>query len=305
MDFRQQLTLFETFLSEKTKAYFPLPSLLNESIHYSLLSEGKRIRPLLCLGFSQAFQGNQDQALRLATAVEMIHSYSLIHDDLPAMDNDDLRRGKPTNHKVYGEAHAILAGDSLLNFAPEFLLKELSALQVDAQKILEIVVLLLEASGHEGMVQGQSFDMEYEGKDLSQLDKATLEKTLINIHKLKTGAIITWSCVAGLYSHHDMAVIQKNKCRVQSIGQQIGLLFQIVDDILDVTSSSQQLGKTAGKDQQQNKLTYVGLHGLGTSTSMAKSLIQDIYEDLDKLQIEGNWQIIREIIGSLGKQLPE
>lgn len=297
MDFNQQLALFEQFLIDKTESYFPLPSLLNEAIRYSLLSEGKRIRPLLCLGFAQAFQGNQDQALRSAVAVEMIHAYSLIHDDLPAMDNDDMRRGRPTNHKVYGEAHAILAGDSLLNMTPEFLIKELRLLKVDPNKILDLVTLLLEASGHEGMIKGQSLDMD------SQFDKQASETILNNIHKLKTGALITWSCVAGLHSHSDTAIILKYNCQVKSLGQRIGLLFQIVDDIIDVTSDLKQLGKTPGKDQKQDKLTYTNLYGVEKSTSMARSFIQEIYKDLKEFQVKGDWTIIKEIIGALEKKL--
>jgi geranylgeranyl diphosphate synthase type II len=303
MDFHQLLALFEQFLTDKTKSYFPLPSVLNEAIRYSLLSEGKRIRPLLCLGFSQAFKGNQDQAFRSAMAVEMIHAYSLIHDDLPAMDNDDMRRGRPTNHKVYGEALAILAGDSLLNMAPEFLIKELRLLNVDPNNILDLVTLLLEASGHEGMIKGQSMDMAHEAKNYAEFEKLTLESTLNNIHKLKTGALITWSCVAGLHSHSDANVIKKFNCQVKSIGQRIGLLFQIVDDIIDVTSDLKALGKTPGKDQTNAKLTYTNLHGVEKSTAMAQAFIQELYKDLEELQVEGNWNIIKEIIGSLEKKL--
>ncbi len=289
---------------EKTAQYFPPPSNLNEAIRYSLLGEGKRIRPLLCLGFSQAFNGNQAEALRLAVAVEMIHAYSLIHDDLPAMDNDDMRRGVPTNHKVFGEANAILSGDSLLTMAPEFLLKELSALKTEPQKIIELVIKLLEASGHQGMVMGQALDMEYEAKNLSEVDKKEIESTLSNIHKLKTGSIITWSCLAGLYTHPNPEFIAKNACHVQSIGQRIGLLFQIVDDILDETSTLQELGKTPGKDQKSAKLTYTNLHGLKDATIIAKHLILEIKEDLEGLQGTSNWKIISEIIDSLRKKLP-
>lgn len=303
MDFNQQLALFEQFLTLKTKSYFPLPSLLNEAIHYSLLSEGKRIRPMLCLGFAQAFKGNQEQALCSAAAVEMIHAYSLIHDDLPAMDDDDLRRGLPTSHKVFGEAQAILAGDSLLNIAPEFLLKELRQLKLDPNKVMDLVTLLLEASGHQGMIKGQSLDMDYQSKDLKQFDQEMLENILMNIHKLKTGALITWSCLAGLHAQADAAVTTKFSCQVQSIGQRIGLLFQMVDDIIDVTSDIKALGKTPGKDQQKAKLTYTNLYGVEKSTEKARTFIQEIYRDLDELQVNGDWKIIKEIIGSLENKL--
>lgn len=303
MDFNQQLAHFEQFLTDKTKSYFPLPSLLNEAIHYSLLSEGKRIRPMLCLGFSAAFKGNIDQALCSAMAVEMIHTYSLIHDDLPAMDDDDLRRGIPTSHKVFGEAQAILAGDALLNIAPEFLIKELRLLKTDPNKIMDVVTLLLEASGHLGMIKGQSLDMEYESKNLKQFDHEMLENFLMNIHKLKTGALITWSCLAGLHSQSDGAVTAKYNCQVKSIGQRIGLVFQIVDDIIDVTSDIKSLGKTPGKDQQKAKLTYTNLYGVAKSSEMARAFILEIYQDLEQLHANGDWKIIKEILGALEKKM--
>lgn len=296
---------FETYLKNKSQIYFQEKSSLNEAILYSLLAPGKRVRPLLSIGFSQGFKGSSEVAQASGMAVEMIHAYSLIHDDLPAMDNDDYRRGRLTNHKVYGEATAILAGDSLLNAAPEFLLKELKALQVDSAVIVDLITLLMESSGHEGMVKGQAMDMKYEAEDLSKFDKQTLDSILRNIHKLKTGAIITWSCIAGLYSTQDKALISKYKCKVQSIGQRIGLLFQMVDDVLDVTSTLAELGKTPGKDEKAGKLTYTNLHGLDGATQMAKALAAEIYGDLEDMrEVQGDWTIIKEIVGSLEKKLP-
>ena len=305
MSSQQQKEAFETFLKDKSGNYFQEISSLNEAILYSLLAPGKRVRPLLCIGFSQGFKGRQDIALASGMAVEMIHAYSLIHDDLPAMDNDDYRRGRLTNHKVYGEATAILAGDSLLNMAPEFLLKELNAAKVDPQLTLDLVTLLLESSGHLGMVKGQALDMKYETEDLSKYDKQTLDSILRNIHKLKTGAIITWSCIAGLYATADKTLIQKYKCQVQSIGQRIGLLFQMVDDVLDVTASLADLGKTPGKDAKAGKLTYTNLHGLDGATQMARTLAQEIHTDLEEMkEVQGNWTIIKEIVNSLEQKLP-
>lgn len=305
MSSQQQKEAFETFLKDKSEIYFQEVSALNEAIKYSLLAPGKRVRPLLAIGFSQGFKGRLDVALCSGMAVEMIHAYSLIHDDLPAMDNDDYRRGRLTNHKVYGEATAILAGDSLLNLAPEFLLKELKALNIDPTITLDLVTLLLESSGHQGMVKGQALDMKYETEDLSKFDKQTLDSILRNIHKLKTGAIITWSCIAGLYSTADNNLIKKYKCQVQSIGQRIGLLFQMVDDVLDVTASLADLGKTPGKDAKAGKLTYTNLHGLDGATQMARALAREIYDDLEGLrEVQGDWTIIKEIVGSLEKKLP-
>ena len=297
---------FELYLTSKFEVYFTEKSKLNEAIGYSLLAPGKRIRPLLCQGFSQGFGGNESMALPCGMAIEMIHAYSLIHDDLPAMDNDDFRRGRLTNHKIFGEATAILAGDSLLSFAPEFLITELTLLKTDPSKILDLLSLMLKACGPEGMVKGQALDMDYETRDLSQLETKTLDSILRNIHKLKTGAIITWSCLAGLYGHPDKKLIQEHKCTVESLGQRIGLLFQMVDDVLDVTATLSDLGKTPGKDEKSGKLTYTNLHGLTGAAERAKHLAQEIHQDLEKLKqhLGGDWKLIQEILVTLEKKLP-
>lgn len=305
MDHAEQLRQFESLLEEKAHKYFPLPSLLSEAVHYSLLSGGKRIRPLLCIGFCQAFEGEIDSAMVSAVAVEMVHAYSLIHDDLPAMDNDDLRRGKPTNHKVFGEAHAILAGDSLMSMACEFFLKECTNLKTNPEKTVTVLTKLLEASGSEGMVKGQSLDMYYESKDLTKYDSQTLEKLLTNIHLLKTGAIISWCALAGLYSVRDPNVINKFQVQVESLGQKIGLLFQIVDDILDATSEVEALGKTPGKDQKSGKLTYTGLYGLNEAKAMARGLVKNIHGEFESLGSDRNWGIVKNIVNSLEEKLKD
>jgi geranylgeranyl diphosphate synthase, type II len=295
---------FENYLKDKASLYFKEKNALNDSILYSLMASGKRVRPLLTIGFSQGFQGEHKFAMVSAMTIEMIHSYSLIHDDLPAMDNDDFRRGKPTNHKVYGEAMAILAGDSLLTFAPQFLLTELSALKVDSSKILQLLKELLTASGHVGMVKGQALDMKFENENHSHFDQNHLETTLKDIHELKTGSIITWSCLAGLYSHPDEQFIKTNHQTVMRIGNKIGLFFQMVDDVLDVTSELQELGKTPGKDQKAGKLTYTHLFGLEKTVLKARELVKDLQADVNGLGQKENWQIIREIIKSLEGKLP-
>lgn len=296
---------FNHYLGSKIDSLFAEKSALNDAIRYSLLAPGKRIRPLLCIGFSQGFNGQVEMAQACGMAVEMIHTYSLIHDDLPAMDNDDYRRGQLTNHKVFGEATAILAGDSLLTCAPEFLMRELSGMGIDSTKILELTTLLLKASGPDGMVKGQALDMKYESEDLGEVDQETLGSLLRNIHKLKTGAIITWSALAGLYTHPDSELIKKNKCQVESLGQRIGLLFQIIDDILDVTSNAQELGKTPGKDQKSGKFTFVTLYGLGAAAEIARELIEEIKVDLETYQRQGgHWEILINIIESLQQKLP-
>lgn len=295
---------FDLYLKEKSALYLSENNSLTESIKYSLMADGKRIRPLLCLGFAQGVSGNLNMAMSCGAAVEMIHTYSLIHDDLPAMDNDDFRRGRLSNHKVFGEAGAILAGDALLNLAPEFLIRELTLQAVDPVKTLELTTLLLKASGHEGMVKGQAMDMEYEKKNLETIDKDILKSALINMHKLKTGSIISWSCVAGLYTHSDLNLIRKYKCQVEALGQQIGLLFQIVDDVLDVTSEKEKLGKTPGKDQEKGKLTYTNLHGLKATSELGQSLVKNILDDLEKLHhFSGDWSVVRGIVRTLEKSL--
>ena len=304
MNTQSALGQFEAYLLVKAELYFKEKNALNEAILYSLLGQGKRVRPLLAMGFSQGFQGNQDIAQVCAMTIEMIHTYSLIHDDLPAMDNDDFRRGKATNHKVYGEALAILAGDSLLTFAPEFLLKELNSLNVAPEKTLHLLNELFMASGHNGMVKGQALDMKFESEDHSVFDQQHLQLTLENIHKLKTGSIISWSCLAGLLSHPDENFIKTHRQSVINIGNKIGLLFQMVDDILDVTAELKEIGKTPGKDLKAGKLTYTHLFGLEGSVSRAKEIIKTLRVDIKNLSHHGNWQIVDEIISLLEGQLP-
>jgi geranylgeranyl diphosphate synthase type II len=301
MDLKQSLTFFDSFLETSCQAYFPEPSLLNQSIKYSLFAGGKRIRPLFCLGFSQIYNGNNDFSLRCALAVEMIHTYSLIHDDLPAMDNDDLRRGKPTNHKIYGEAHAILAGDALLTAAPEILMKELIKLGINPISVIEITTQLLSASGHNGMIKGQALDMEAEEKATSLMSE-TVDLEMIHLHK--TGKLIQWSCLSGLYSTGDEELIKKNKDFVLRLGEKLGLLFQIVDDVLDVTATREEIGKTPGKDKESGKLTYTSKYGLNKTKEMANRLIQEIESEFENsFQDLKQTLIIQEIIQLIKRNL--
>jgi geranylgeranyl diphosphate synthase, type II len=296
-------TDFDEYLLEEAQILFKEKNSLNQAILYSLLSPGKRIRPLLCMGFSQGFKGSKEVALACALGVEMIHAYSLIHDDLPAMDNDDFRRGKLTNHKVFGEAMAILAGDSLLNLAPQFLLKKLQQHNFNPELSLKLVGELLISSGHEGMVKGQALDMHYESAELNGLSQEELDQILRQIHQLKTGAIISWSCLAGLYSLGNSKVTELYASKVLSLGQDIGLLFQMVDDILDVTATLTDLGKTPGKDQKTGKLTYTNLYGLERAKSMARDLAQTIQKDLKTWEAQGDWSIIQRIVENLKSKI--
>ncbi len=239
------------------------PESLREAMRYSLLAGGKRLRPILCLAACELAGGVAEQAMPTAVALEMIHTMSLIHDDLPAMDNDDLRRGRPTNHKVYGEANAILAGDALLTRAFEMV--ALRSPGVPAERLLAVVGELSLASGAPGLVGGQVVDLECEGKDV---DLETLEY----IHLHKTGALLRACVLSGAQiAGAPEALLQA--LRVYARG--IGLAFQIIDDILDVTASSEVLGKTAGKDLTADKTTYPKLLGLEESRRRADALVAE------------------------------
>ena len=246
------------------------PETIYDAMRYSLMAGGKRLRPILCLSSCELVGGTEAMAMPAACALEMIHTMSLIHDDLPAMDNDDFRRGKPTNHKVYGEDIAILAGDGLLTYAFEFIAARTQ--DVSADRILQAIVHLGKAVGPGGLVGGQVVDLESEGNP-----DVTVE-TLTWIHRHKTGALLE-ACVAcgailGGASEADLA-------NLSQYAQDIGLAFQIVDDILDITASPEELGKTAGKDAQAQKATYPSFWGLDASRQEADRLISHAKSLLD------------------------
>lgn len=237
------------------------PESLRESMRYSLLAGGKRLRPILCLAACELVGGDASLAMPTAVALEMIHTMSLIHDDLPAMDNDDLRRGRPTNHKVYGDAMAILAGDALLSRAFEMV--AVRSPGVPAERLLKVVAELSLVSGAPGLVGGQVVDLESEGREV---DLETLE--YIHLHKtaaLLRACVVTGALIGGADAD------QVDAMRTYANG--IGLAFQIVDDILDVTASSEVLGKTAGKDLIADKTTYPKLLGLEPSRVRALELV--------------------------------
>ena len=239
----------------------PPPS-LHRAMRYSVQAGGKRLRPILVIAGAEAVGGPPSLVMETACAMEMIHTYSLIHDDLPAMDNDDYRRGMLTNHKVFGEAIAILAGDALLTLA--FKLIALNGARTgDARIIAALVTDIADAAGTDGMVGGQVVDIESEGKAVSA-------ETLDYIHTHKTAALIRASlCAGALLARADAPQM----AAMQACGEALGLAFQIVDDILDVEGSSEELGKTAGKDAQQQKATYPAFHGLEASRVKARMLI--------------------------------
>ena len=244
------------------------PPSIHRAMRYSVFAGGKRIRPVLCLETARMFTDDPDGAIQVGCAIEFIHTYSLIHDDLPALDNDDLRRGKPTNHKVFGEAIAILAGDALLTLA----FQTLASATVDPQRRLKIVGVVARAAGTDrGMIGGQVADIEAEHKPV---DSAGLEY----IHRSKTAALIRASVVAGALAG---GAEQPDITRLIGFGENIGWAFQVVDDLLDVEESSASLGKTAGKDQAQQKATYPALYGLDKSRVIAADLEARALAELD------------------------
>lgn len=238
------------------------PEKIYEAMRYSLLAEGKRLRPILCIASCELAGGTVEMAMPTACALEMFHTASLIHDDLPAMDNDDYRRGKLTNHKVYGEDIAILAGDALLAYAFEFITVQTK--KVPAKRLLQVVIKLSRLIGAGGLVGGQVVDLESEG--LQNVDLQTLNF----IHAHKTGALLEASILCGaMLTGANDEVLQK----LSRYARNIGLAFQIIDDVLDITASTEELGKTAGKDEQAQKVTYPKLLGLEESKLEAQTLI--------------------------------
>src|SRR5580692_2797578 len=246
------------------------PVSIHRAMRHSVFAGGKRLRPILCMQAGRMVNGSLPRGIEdLGAALEMLHTYSLIHDDLPALDNDDLRRGRPTCHKVFGEAIAILAGDALQTQAYEVLAR----LRCPAAARVRIIEEIAHGTGTiDGMIGGQVVDLEAEHQ------KPNLE-TLEYIHRSKTAALITASVVSGgLYAGADEDAV----CKLRQFGQSIGLAFQIVDDVLDVTQTSEQLGKTAGKDTAAEKATYPALFGIEESLEKADAIVDDAMASLNE-----------------------
>lgn len=274
MDLKDYLDKKRSIVETALVEFFPDPlgpaADLIRAMSYSLFAGGKRLRPILCITGAEAVGGNDTDVLPVACALELIHTYSLIHDDLPAMDNDDMRRGKPTNHKVFGEAAAILAGDGLLTQAFHLMtlvdLKE----KIEPRALLKVIGLIATAAGYDGMVGGQSVDIQLEGKEV---DPPLVEF----IHTHKTGALIAISVCSGAIlgggeEHHIEAI--------SSYGRNIGLAFQISDDILDIEGDSQKMGKAVGGDAVKGKPTYPAVFGLGKSKDIQNDLIESAIDSL-------------------------
>ena len=254
---REQLAAVESAL----EAWVPTdaPAGLGQAMRYGVLDGGKRLRALLVLASAQAVDGDSAAALRAAVAVELIHAYSLVHDDMPCMDNDVLRRGKPTVHVQYGEAQAMLAGDAMQALAFEVLTPDEG---VEPALQARLTALLARSAGHAGMAGGQAIDLASIGRGLS-------ESELRDMHRRKTGALLQASVLMGAACGQTTPATQQ---ALSDYGAAIGLAFQVVDDILDVTQSAATLGKTAGKDQDNNKPTYVSVLGLGAARRHAQEL---------------------------------
>lgn len=260
---KERRDLVNTFIETYFESSLIKPDLLKESIIYSLFAGGKRIRPILCIASYEACGGKKEDILPYAVSLEFIHTYSLIHDDLPAMDNDDLRRGKPTNHKVFGEGLAILAGDGLLTEA--FCLLSSNPSNFDYKLVLQVIGEIAFASGIKGMVGGQAADLIYESMEPDQ-------GILDFIHTHKTASLIKASVKAGGI----LAGCNKNQLDcLSNYGEKIGLAFQIRDDILDIEGETEVIGKPKGSDERKKKITYPRLFGIEKSRQIASELIGD------------------------------
>ena len=270
--YNEKAQIFENELDNWFRHEEDIPEPLFSAMKYSVFSSGKRLRPVLLLASCEMFGGDYKQAVSLAIAVELIHTYSLIHDDLPAMDDDDLRRGRPTNHKIYGEGMAILAGDALLNLAYEIVLN-MAAAMPDPKAYLRAASLVAEYAGARGMIKGQCIDLDSEKKETDGEEDAVRE-----LHLLKTSRLMTAPLVAGAViakaEEHEIAAMRK-------FGENLGLAFQIRDDIMDVIGSEEEMGKATGSDEKKGKLTYVKVFGVEKAEEYCSRYTKAALEALD------------------------
>lgn len=281
LKYEEYLRTFENYLNDFCNNLHTNPSILGESMKYSLKNGGKRIRPVLALACADVIGLEKEEILPFALALEMIHAYSLVHDDLPAMDNDDFRRGKPSNHKVFGEANAILAGDALLNEAYSICFQE----SMKGEKYALASKFLNECAGVYGMIAGQSADLYY-----SQQDTEISEETLDYIYERKTGKLLLAPVAIA-------SILKENKyyLELNRFGCLLGKLFQMTDDILDVTGDFENLGKTIGKDEKENKLTCIKLYGLEGAKIRADECADDCHTVLESLD-EKNLDFLHDLI---------
>ncbi|MGD2124461.1 MAG: polyprenyl synthetase family protein [Desulfobacteraceae bacterium] len=268
MDLKRYLSEKRSMVDEALREVFPEPegpaADVVKAMSYSLFAGGKRLRPILCIAGAEAVGGKGEDVLPVACALELIHTYSLIHDDLPVMDNDDLRRGKPTNHRVFGEAVALLAGDGLLTEAFRFMSRSGLTERVEPRALLNVVSLIAQAAGYQGMVGGQTVDIQSEGKQV--------EPSIVTfIHTHKTGALIAAAVTSGAILG---GAEEQQVMAMASYGQNVGLAFQIADDILDIEGDTENLGKGVGGDVRKRKITYPAVLGLAESKETQNALVE-------------------------------
>lgn len=277
-----------TLINQQLAKIYPENTALNkalaQSMNYSLMAGGKRLRPILIMAAADALGVDGEKFLRLSTAIEFIHTYSLIHDDLPAMDNDDYRRGKLTNHKVFGEDLAILAGDALLTMAFEIIATDE---QLEAETKVKVITEMSKAAGAEGMVGGQVIDMQSENK---QIDMATLKQ----MHAAKTGALF---CAAIRCGAIIAGATEEQLAKLTEYARQFGLAFQITDDILDVTGDEQTIGKPVGSDEKNHKSTYVTLGSLESAQKLAEEAVEKAKASL--IDFGDNAEFLRALVDYL------
>ena len=286
-------------VNKKLDEYMPedvFPQDIFKAMKYTVTLPGKRLRPVMCMESCRIFGGNYEDAVPTACAIEMLHAQTLIHDDLPCMDNDDFRRGKPTNHKVFGEANAVLAGDALLSFAPQIILK--NSKNLGAEKLVKILGEYTQYAGAYGVIAGQVADIEAEKNWQDNSFGLEPEKLLEFIHTHKTADLFklsfrTGAIIAGANSEE----LEK----VTDLAQKLGVAFQISDDILDETSTFEEMGKTLGKDKNAGKLTYVTLYGLEESKNKLACILDECYGIINGLDKNSNALV--EIIEGIEKRV--
>ena len=272
------------------------PQNIFKAMKYTVMLPGKRLRPVMCLEACRIFGGNIEDAIPTACAIEMLHAQTLIHDDLPCMDNDDFRRGKPTNHKVFGEANAVLAGDALLSFAPQVILKYSKNLSNEI--LVKILKEYTQYAGAYGVIGGQVADIEAEKNWQNNHFGLKPEDLLEFIHSHKTADLFKLSLRTG-------AIIagakEEDLAKITEFAQKLGVAFQISDDILDVISTFEEIGKTIGKDENANKLTYVTLYGLEKSKCKLSCLLDECRDIIDSVSLKS--QVLSDIISGMKKRV--
>ena len=284
--YEQYLATFENYLTKYTEKWQTKPAVLGDSMRYSLLNGGKRVRPVLALAVADVLKMDENEILPFALALEMIHTYSLIHDDLPAMDNDDFRRGKPSSHKQFGEANAILAGDALLNEAYAICFDQ----SMKGEKYALASKFLNECAGVYGMIVGQSADLWYseQNRDISESD-------LAYIYEHKTGKLLLApTAIASILADN------KSYLPLENFGRLLGRLFQMTDDILDVVGDKDALGKTTGKDEAENKLTCIKLYGLEGAKVRADMCALDCLAVLEG--VDGDVSFLKDLVSYVLKR---